>query len=116
MPDNCIFCRIVAAEIPAQVVYQDDAVVAIHDIHPQAPVHVLVMPREHVASLDELREREDLAGAVFARVPRVAAGLGLENGYRTVVNVGEEGGQTVPHLHVHILGGRSLGEGMLAGG
>lgn len=112
MPDSCIFCRIAAAEIPSRMVYQDDDLVAIHDINPQAPVHALVMPRRHIASLAELDDAE-LAGRLFTIVPRVAGSLGLSGGYRVIVNVGEEGGQTVPHLHVHVLGGRPLGEGMV---
>ncbi len=106
--EGCVFCRIVAGELPARKVYEDDAFVAFHDIHPKAPVHLLVVPKEHVPRLfdypdDEEGERK--LGALFRTVNRVARRvLGLE-GYRVVVNVGEKGGQEVFHVHVHILGG-----------
>lgn len=115
MPSDCIFCRIIAGELPSNRVYEDDAVIAFRDIHPQAPVHVLVVPREHVASLSDLgEEHRELAGRLLGAVPEVArAAGGVENGYRLIVNNGRDGGQTVPHLHLHILGGRTLGEGMV---
>jgi histidine triad (HIT) family protein len=117
MPNDCIFCRIVRGEIPAGRVYEDDAVIAFRDIHPQAPVHVLVVPREHVASTDALTDaHRELAGRLLTAVPLVArAAGGLENGYRVIANTGRDGGQTIDHLHLHVLGGRTLGEGMLAG-
>jgi histidine triad (HIT) family protein len=96
--------------IPAAIVHEDERVVAFRDINPQAPVHLLFVPRDHVASLDELDERGgDLLAALLLAVRRVARREGLaEGGYRTVINTGEDGGQTVHHLHVHLLGGRPL--------
>jgi histidine triad (HIT) family protein len=117
MAENCIFCRIVAGELPSTRVYEDEAVIAIRDIRPQAPVHVLVIPRQHVAGIDDLDERHtELAASAMLVVPKVArAAGGLEKGYRVIVNQGPAGGQTVPHLHLHILGGRQLSEGMIPG-
>lgn len=110
MTGNCIFCRIIAGEIPSKQVYQDEHLVAIRDINPAAPVHVLVIPREHVESLDGLEERHrELAGRLLLAVADLARKEGVaESGYRTVVNTGREGGQTVGHLHVHLIGGRQL--------
>lgn len=110
MNASCIFCRIAAGEIPSQLVYQDEHLIAIRDIHPAAPVHVLVIPREHLESINDLEERHTgLAGRLLLAVKRVAEQEGVaERGYRTVVNTGAEGGQTVPHLHVHLLAGRQL--------
>ena len=118
MDPNCIFCRIVAGEIPSQRVYEDDTVIAFRDIHPQAPVHVLVVPRQHVESLSDLEESHaGLAGRTLVAVPKVAqAAGGLEEGFRLIVNTGAAAGQTVPHLHLHILGGRRFGEGMVGKG
>jgi histidine triad (HIT) family protein len=110
MDANCIFCRIAAGEIPSQRVYEDERMIAIRDINPAAPVHVLVVPREHIASLAELEEgQRDLAGHLLWGVAEVARREGVaERGYRTVINTGEEGGQTVAHLHIHLLAGRQL--------
>ncbi|HYN85163.1 MAG TPA: histidine triad nucleotide-binding protein [Pyrinomonadaceae bacterium] len=108
---NCIFCKIVAGEIPAQVVYEDERAVAFRDINAQAPTHVLVIPRAHVASLAEASERgeRELLGHVLDAAARVAAQEGLrEGGYRTVINTGAGAGQSVFHLHAHVLGGRPL--------
>ncbi|MDQ3804447.1 MAG: histidine triad nucleotide-binding protein [Acidobacteriota bacterium] len=107
---NCIFCKIAAGEIPAQLVYEDEAAVAFRDINPQAPAHVLVIPREHVASLAEAGEaQESLLGRLLLAAARVAREAGLvESGYRTVINTGAGAGQSVFHLHLHVLGGRPL--------
>jgi histidine triad (HIT) family protein len=107
---NCLFCRIVAGEIPARVVYQDEDVVAFHDINPQAPVHVLVVPRAHIPTLNDLREEHDaLIGVLHRRAAAIALELGVAvRGYRTVFNCNREAGQTVFHIHLHLLGGRSL--------
>ena len=116
---NCIFCRIVAGELPSKRVYEDEAVIAFHDIHPQAPVHVLVVPKEHVAALSDLEhDHHDMAGRLLLAVPRVAAEIGeeLAEGFRVIVNNGPAGGQTVPHLHLHILGGRHFNERMVPQG
>ena len=110
VPD-CLFCKIAAGEIPATLVHLDDKLVAFRDINPQAPVHILLIPREHLSSLDEARDdHRDLLGGLFLAARDVARKEGLvEGGYRTVVNVGEGAGQTVHHLHLHVLGGRPLG-------
>jgi len=106
--EGCVFCRIVAGELPAKKVYEDEAFVAFHDIRPKAPVHVLVVPKEHVDRLSDYpdsEEGEQKLGALFRTVNRVATQvLGLD-GYRVIVNVGEKGGQEIFHVHVHILGG-----------
>ncbi len=106
----CLFCRIVAGEVPAQKVHEDDRVLAFRDISPKAPTHVLVIPRRHVGSLDELSAVDgDLVGHLFLTAAGVARQAGLDaTGYRAVVNTGVDGGQTVHHLHVHVLGGRPL--------
>jgi histidine triad (HIT) family protein len=107
---ECLFCRIAAGEIPATLVHLDDGLVAFRDISPQAPVHILVIPRAHVSSLDAAREEDrHLLGSLLLAVRDIARKEGLaQDGYRAVVNTGVEGGQTVDHLHVHLLGGRSL--------
>jgi len=109
MPADCLFCRIAAGEIPATRVHEDDLVVAIRDINPQAPVHLLVMPVAHVASAAELGEAD---GPLLARLFTVSAELarreGLDAGWRLVANTGPDGGQTVDHLHLHLLGGRRM--------
>jgi histidine triad (HIT) family protein len=106
MSQGCIFCRIVAGEIPAKKVLEDDELVVFHDIAPWAPVHVLVIPKEHVASLAETVERhEPLLGRMLGLAPRLMRDLGVTNGFRVVVNTGADGGQEVPHLHVHVMGG-----------
>jgi histidine triad (HIT) family protein len=108
-PDvDCIFCRIASGALPAERLYEDELVLAIRDIRPQAPVHALVLPRKHVASLWELAERE-LAGALLSAAAEVARGAGLERGWRLIANTREHGGQEVAHLHLHVLGGRPLG-------
>ena len=106
---DCLFCRIAAGEIPAEVVHQTDRTLAFRDINPQAPTHVLVIPREHVASLDEARDpalvgRMALLAAEIARTEGIA-----QRGYRTVINTNADAGQTVFHIHLHLLGGRGLG-------
>ena len=107
---NCLFCRIVAGEIPAEKVYEDETAIAFRDINPQAPVHVLVIPRAHVASLDEARQVEEAElGRLLLAAVRVAHQEGLaEGGYRTVINTGAGAGQSVFHLHLHVIGGRAL--------
>ena len=111
MPDNdCLFCKILAGNIPAEFVHQDDRCVVIRDINPQAPTHVLVIPREHVESLDEASQKDEaMLGHLLRVAARVAndAGHG-ETGYRTVINTGAGAGQSVFHLHVHMLGGRTM--------
>ena len=110
MSADCLFCRIAAGEIPATRVHEDDLVVAIRDLHPQAPSHVLVLPREHVASAADLTEASGpLLGRLFAVAADIARREGLDGGWRLVTNVGPDAGQSVAHLHVHLLGGRAMG-------
>lgn len=104
---DCLFCKIVAGEIPSDKVYEDDDFVAFRDIHPKAPTHVLVVPKEHHATFDDVDD-PFLYGMLMECVRRVAGELGLDAGYRIVINVGEGGGQEIYHLHVHILGGKKL--------
>jgi histidine triad (HIT) family protein len=107
---GCVFCDIAAGKIPARRVREDALVVAFHDISPQAPVHVVVIPREHVQDLDVAKpEHEALLGHLLLAAREAAKELGLNGGYRVVVNRGPDGGQTVDHLHLHLLGGRALG-------
>ena len=111
--EGCIFCMIAAGDIPASIVFEDDTVVAFRDLNPQAPVHVLIIPREHYLGLEEDVPREVLA-ALLTAVPRVAEATGIAgSGYRTIVNTGSDAGQSVPHLHLHVLGGAKMSEGML---
>ncbi len=107
---DCLFCSIVAGETPADTIYQDERSLAFRDINPQAPVHVLVIPREHMESLDDASQKDEaLLGHLLRVAARVANEQGLsESGYRTVINTGAGAGQSVFHLHVHVLGGRSL--------
>lgn len=109
--DECIFCRIAAGKQPAKLLYQDELAVAFEDIHPRAPVHVLVIPRKHLANLQAMgAEDEALVGHLMRVANQVAADKGVAgSGYRVVVNVGGDAGQSVDHLHVHVLGGRPLG-------
>ncbi len=107
---SCLFCKIVAGEIPASKVYEDDRIVAFNDIIPQAPMHVLVVPREHVSTVNELDPAHDaLVGEMVRRAAAIAAERGYaERGYRTVFNCNADAGQTVFHLHLHVLGGRKF--------
>ena len=106
---NCLFCRIIAGEIPSTKVYEDEKILAFRDIAPQAPVHVLVIPKIHIASVDGVNaENSDVVAHIFTKIPEIAKAEGLENGYRVVSNCGADAGQTVPHLHFHILGGKAL--------
>jgi histidine triad (HIT) family protein len=108
---SCIFCRIASGEIPANVVHADEHVVAFRDLNPQAPTHVLVVPRRHVSTLNEVGEADaELIGRMYQAAKAVAAGDGIaESGYRTVFNCNADAGQTVFHLHLHVLGGRVMG-------
>lgn len=108
--DNCLFCRIVAGEVPAEVVHKDERCVAIRDLNPQAPTHVLIIPREHMESLNDVSQRDEtLLGHLLRIAARIANDEGhAESGYRTVINTGPGAGQTVFHLHVHALGGRTM--------
>lgn len=106
---DCLFCKIVAGEIPSTKVYEDDSVLAFRDIAPQAPTHILVIPKCHIPSVAGIREENSAVVAhIFEVIPQIAAQEGLENGYRVVSNCGPDAGQTVNHLHFHILGGKTL--------
>jgi len=107
---DCIFCRIAAGEIPAELVFEDELVVGFRDLSPQAPTHVLIIPRKHIATLNELQpEDEAIVGRLYTAAAQVAAREGLaERGYRTLINCNADGGQTVFHLHLHLLGGRQM--------
>ena len=107
---DCIFCKIVAGEIPSDTVYQDEEVIAFRDINPQAPVHLLIIPRKHIPSVAHLPEAETpLIGHMVKIANQLAREEGIsESGYRLVINCGDQGGQLVPHLHMHLIGGRSL--------
>ena len=106
---DCIFCKILNGEIPSKKVYEDEFVYAFHDINPMAPVHVIVIPKEHIESANSIDETNSINVAkVFEAIPTVAKELGLEDGYRVITNSGENGGQTVKHIHFHILGGTKL--------
>ena len=110
---DCLFCSIIKGDIPSNKVYEDDACYAFLDIAPQAPVHCLVVPKEHIASADAITADSALTVAkIFSVIPSIARSLGLENGYRIITNVGEDGCQSVKHLHFHILGGKKLTDTM----
>jgi histidine triad (HIT) family protein len=108
---SCLFCRIIAGEIPASKVYEDEELFAFNDINPQAPLHVLIVPKQHIATTSDLKERDEaLVGKLVRRAAAIAAAKGYaERGYRTVFNCNSEAGQTVFHIHLHLLAGRGLG-------
>ena len=109
MSDSCIFCRIASKEIPAGIVHEDADLVAFRDASPQAPTHVLVVPKRHIASLDDLTDADvQLLGRLMLAAKQVAATAGLRNGYRVVTNCGAQAGQSVFHIHLHALGGRPM--------
>jgi histidine triad (HIT) family protein len=106
---DCLFCKIARGEIPANKVYEDDEVLAFHDIHPVAPVHFLLIPKQHLASLADANESHGaLLGRMLLLAPRLAKQQGLDNGFRTVINTGAGGGQEVFHLHIHVIGGGNI--------
>jgi histidine triad (HIT) family protein len=108
--DNCLFCKIVRNEIPSSKVYEDDKVLAFNDIDPKAPTHILIIPKKHIASIAALEDEDcDLAAHIIRTAKQLAVSQGLHDGYRLVVNTGRDGGQTVEHLHFHLLGGRAMG-------
>lgn len=110
MTDTCLFCKLIAGEIKSNIVYQDDNVFAFRDINPQAPVHILVVPKRHIATLNDVHpEDTELMGQLLLAATRIARDEGIaEEGYRTVINCNRNGGQVVFHIHVHILGGRGM--------
>jgi len=111
---DCIFCQIAAGKVPVEIIYQDEEMVAFRDINPQAPAHLLIVPKKHIPSLTQLTEADlPVIGRMVSIASRLATKEGIaESGYRLVVNCGEEGGQIVPHLHLHLLGGRKLSDAM----
>ena len=110
---SCIFCMIVDGTIPSKKAYEDDEILAFHDINPQAPVHILVIPKVHIPSVDGITyENSSVVARIFEKIPAIADAAGLTNGYRVISNCGSDACQSVPHLHFHILGGRTLSEKM----
>ncbi len=110
---DCIFCKIIEGSIPSTKVYEDETVYAFRDINPMAPVHVLVVPKTHIPSMDAVNgENSKLVAAIFEAIPKIAAAEGLKNGYRVISNCGDDACQSVKHLHFHILGGRKLPDQM----
>ena len=110
---DCLFCAIINGDIPSKKVYEDDKCYAFLDINPQAPVHCLVVPKAHIESVDAVNDgNADVVAHIFTKIPVIAKELGIKTGYRVVSNVGEDGCQSVKHLHFHILGGKRLGESM----
>jgi histidine triad (HIT) family protein len=107
---SCIFCKIISGEIPGEMLHQDDEIVAFRDINPRAPIHILIVPRKHIAAMNEMADSDlPLLGKMAGVAKQLAKAEGIsERGYRLVVNCGLEGGQSVPHLHMHLLGGRQL--------
>ena len=111
--DNCLFCKIIAGDIPSAKVYENEYVYAFRDIAPQAPTHILVIPKEHIDSAADISAKNSaLVARCFEAVAEIAKAEGLDNGVRVITNIGEDGGQAVKHLHFHILGGKKLPEGL----
>ena len=107
--NNCLFCKIIAGDIPSTKVYEDESVLAFRDIAPMAPTHILVIPKTHIGSVAEITaDNADLVAHIFTVIPKIAKDEGLDSGYRVVSNCGPDAGQTVQHLHFHILGGKQL--------
>ena len=107
---DCLFCSIIAGEIPSDKVYEDENVYAFRDINPQAPVHILIVPKKHICCADAINSGNSIEVAhIFEAIPKIAATAGLTNGYRVITNCGEDGCQSVKHLHFHLLAGRNLG-------
>jgi len=109
---DCLFCKIIKKEIPSEIVYEDEEILAFKDIHPAAPVHILVIPKKHISSLIDLKvEDEQLIGKIYSVINKIAEEQGVKkSGYRVIVNCGEDAGQEVMHLHFHLLAGKKLGE------
>jgi histidine triad (HIT) family protein len=108
MSDQCVFCKIIRKEIPSNIVYEDDQGLAFTDIHPAAPVHVLIIPKSHVETVADIRLGDPMISMLTERAVKIARQLNLQAGYRLVINNGDNGGQTVYHLHLHLLGGRFM--------
>ena len=111
--ENCLFCKIAEGAIPSSKVYEDEKILAFRDINPQAPVHILVIPKEHISCADEITgENSGIVAYIFERIPSIAKSAGITNGYRIISNCGPDACQSVPHLHFHILGGAKLADKM----
>ncbi len=111
--ENCLFCKIIAGEIPSTKVYEDEIMLAFRDIAPQAPTHILVIPKMHIASVDAITaDNSNVVAKIFEQIPKIAKDAGLGNGYRVISNCGDDACQSVHHLHFHILGGRKLADQM----
>ena len=111
--ENCLFCKIIDGVIPSNKVYEDDKILAFRDINPQAPSHILVIPKCHIPSVDGIdSENQELVGYLFSKIPEIAKAEGLAGGYRVISNCGPDACQSVPHLHFHIIGGRQLSDSM----
>jgi len=110
-PADCLFCKIVAGDIPAEIIYESESAIGFRDVNPQAPTHVLIIPREHIATINDLNAgHETIVGKLYTAAKAIAADEGIaDDGYRVVMNCNEAAGQTVLHIHLHLLGGRSLG-------
>ena len=110
---DCIFCKIIDGSIPSNKVYEDEHILAFYDINPQAPVHVIVIPKQHIQSANDINEfNSPIVAKIFEAIPTVAKKCNLNNGYRVITNIGEDGCQSVKHLHFHILGGKKLVENL----
>lgn len=110
---DCIFCKIIEGTIPSNKAYEDEYMLAFHDINPQAPVHILVIPKAHIPSVDGVNaENSAVVAKIFEAIPKIATAAGLKNGYRVITNCGDDACQTVKHLHFHIMGGKKLPENM----
>lgn len=108
--EECLFCKIIKGKIPSEKVYEDDEILAFKDINPLAPVHILVIPKKHIETADDIEEiDESIIGKIFTVIKKIAKENSLENGYRIINNCKEDGGQEVKHLHFHLIGGRKLG-------
>lgn len=111
---DCIFCKIAAGEIPSKTIYEDNLVKAFYDVNPCAPVHFLVVPKKHIASINEVNEENSAVIAhIFEVIPKIAAKLHLDNGYRVISNCGKDAGQTVFHIHFHVIAGLNMGEKLI---
>lgn len=110
--EDCLFCKIINGDIPSQKVYEDEEILAFKDVNPAAPIHILVIPKKHIASLAHMQPGDEvIVGKIYAVINKIAEDLGIkEEGYRVIVNCGENGGQEVMHLHFHLLAGKKLGE------
>ena len=109
--EDCIFCKIINREVPGDIVYEDDEIIAFRDIHPCAPVHILVIPKKHISSLIDITEEDEkVIGTIYGVINKIAQKEGiLDKGYRVIINCGEDGGQVVKHIHFHLLGGKKMG-------